>query len=196
MSARTNGSGLSEEEYREMMEEQEREREQRQTASQMASQAAMDPGAGAGNEPGYWDVIGDPDIGRTEDPQHLEDYLSTQFSNSLAIGNIRRSDWESMQWQIENEFWTMRNEFKSADSALDGDDMRIMYGEEKPELTDEMERRSRSAMQVKKAFTSLMVDGEGLRRGTEIHAVAKTENQGEEADDGGRVSSIRNWLSG
>ena len=192
MNPRGNGS-LSEEEYREIMEEQEREREARQTASQMANQAAMQGGRDErGNEPGYWDVIGNPDIGREIDDQHLEDFMATEFSNKFAIGNIKYSDWESMQWQIENEFWTARNEFQSPDSTLEDDDMRIMHGETKPKMTDEMARRLRSAGQVKKAQTSLMVGAEGLRRGTEIHAVAKSETQNEpgEDKDGGFLSKL------
>jgi hypothetical protein len=181
---------MSEEEYREIQEQMQREQEDRNTAQQLASSAAMDQQP---DKEGYWEVIGKPDIGRTIDDQHLEDYLATELSSAFALGNISYQDWQSWQWQTENEFWTLRNEFKDGDSNLEDDDMRMMYGEDKPELTDERERRLRSAMQVKKLKTSLSIDAEGLRRGTEIHAVAKTEDSGED-DDGGRFSGIKGWL--
>jgi hypothetical protein len=182
----------SPDEMRQMQEEMEQAREDRQTAQQLASQAAME---NRGKEPGYWDIIGDPDIARMVDDQELEDYVATEFSNSFALGNISKSDWESWQWQIETEFWTMLNEFKR-NRKMGDDDMRIMYGEEKPELTDEMARRHRSAMQVKKMFTSLSVNSRGLRSGTEIHAVAKTENTDDDDEDSGTINSVKNWLSG
>lgn len=181
----------SAEELKEMQAEMEREREDRQNAQQLASQAASQQGAAA---PGYWDIIGSPDVGREFNDDELEDFMATEFSSTFALGNISKSDWESWQWQIETEFWTTKNEFKDADSNLGDDDLRIMYGEERPKLTDEKARRLRSAMQVKKIMTSLSVNSRGLRSGTEIHAVAKTENT--EDEDEGRLSGIRNWLSG
>lgn len=193
MSIGSLGNGQpSPEEMRELQEEIEREREDRNTAQQLASQFASEQGAAA---PGYWDVIGQPDIGREFNDDELEDFMRTEFSNTFALGNIDKEDWESWQWQIETEFWVTKNEFRDADSRMDEDDLRIMYGEERPTLTDEKARRLRSAMQVKKIMTSLSVGARGLRSGTEIHAVAKTENH-EEPEEDGRLSGIRNWLSG
>jgi hypothetical protein len=183
-------NGMSEDELRQMQQEMQEEQENRQTAQQMASSMAMEEQR---DRDGYWEVIGSPDIGREIDDQHLEDFLATELSSAFALGNITHADWEQWQWQTENEFWTLRNEFKDPDTNLESDDMRMMYGSDKPELTDERERRMRSAMQVKKLKTSLSINAEGLRRGTEIHAVAKTEDSGEDDDEG---SGIRGWLSG
>lgn len=193
MSIGSLGNGQpSPEEMQQLQEEMEREREDRQTAQQLASQAASQQGAA---EPGYWDVIGSPDVGRQFNDDELEDFMATEFSSTFALGNISKQDWESWNWRTETEFWTTKNEFRDADSNMGSDDMRIMYGEERPELTDEMARRLRSASQVKKLMTSLSVDARGLRSGTEIHAVAKTENQ-EESEEQGRLSGLKGWLSG
>lgn len=70
----------------------------------------------------------------------------------------------------------------------------MMYGEDRPELTDEMARRLRSAEDVKEMMTSLSVGARGLRSGTEIHAVAKTENQEGEEDSGGLFSRAKDAL--
>lgn len=152
-------------------------------AQQLATQAAADRGAA---EEGYWRVIGDPDIKRQrfETQEHLHDFVATEMSDKFALGNIKHADWESWKWQIENEFLVMRNEFADADTKLDDVDMATMYGESRPTLTNERARRLRGAMQVKKMMTSLSIGARGLRSGTEIHAVAKTEQPDQESEDG------------
>lgn len=162
-------------------EQMQQRQEQRQQAAQLASQAAAERGPAA---PGYWDVIGDPDIEREITDEHLNEFVATEMSDKFALGNIKYSDWQSWQWQIENEFWVMRNEFRDQDCKLDDADMASMYGDQRPVLTNERTRRLRSAMHVKKMMTSLSVGARGLRSGTEIHAVAKTEQPAEEDEDG------------
>jgi hypothetical protein len=192
MSIGSLGNGQpSPEEMREMQAEMEQQREDRQTAQQLASQAASQQGPA---KPGYWDIIGSPDIGREMEDDHLEDYVATEFANSFALGNISKADWQNLGWRIETEFFTMKNEFKDSDGKMGDDDLRIMYGEDRPELTNEKARRLRSASEVKKLYTSLSVGARGLKSGTEIHAVAKTEN--EEQEEEGRLSGIKGWLSG
>lgn len=186
-------SELSPGEREQLLREQaERQREQadEQTARDLARGAAMDDAAAA---PGYWDVIGDPDIKRGAASEHLDDFLATELSDKFALGNITHGDWKSWTWQIETEFWTMRNEMQDQDSELDEVDMAAMYGEQRPVLTNERERRLRSAMQVKKVMTSLSVGARGLRSGTEIHAVAKTENP-EQQEEGGFLSGVKERL--
>ncbi len=178
----------SAEEMAQLQNEMEREREERNAATQMASQAAME---NRGTEPGYWDTIGDADIGNED---NLESYAETEFSNKHALANIRYADWESWQWRIETEFWTMQNEMKDADTKMGDDDLRIMYGEDRPTLDNKKARKLRSAQQVKKLMTSLSVDARGLRSGTEIHAVAKTEKQDSEHEDQGRLSRWKRAL--
>lgn len=168
-------------------EEFQRRQQERQAASQMASQAAAERGAAP---PGYWDTIGDMDIGREVDDQHLEDFIATESSNRFALGSITYGDWKSQTWQIETEFWTIRNEFQDTDSDLDAADMAAMYGDQRPKLTNERERRLRSSMQAKKMHASLAINAEGLRRGTEIHAVARTESTDPE-EEGGFLSGVK-----
>lgn len=181
------------EEMRRQQEAYDRRADERQTASQLASEAASRQGAAA---PGYWDVIGDADISREVDvdDEYLSEYVATEMSDKFALGNIKYSDWESWGWQIENEFFVMRNEFQDADSNLDDADMAAMYGERRPRLTNERARRLRSAMQVKKMMTSLSVGARGLRSGTEIHAVAKTEQPTEQEEDNGLLSKAKSKL--
>lgn len=180
----------SPEEMREMQEEMEREREDRNTAQQLASQAASQQGPA---EEGYWSVIGNPDIGRQMEDDGLEEFTATEFANPYALGNIDKSDWESLSWRIETEFWTMRNEFRDSDSGMDDDDLRMMYGEERPELDNEKARRLRTASEVKKLYSSLSIGARGLRSGTEIHAVAKTENS-EEEEEKGRIERLKSAM--
>ncbi|TQQ78594.1 hypothetical protein EGH24_13815 [Halonotius terrestris] len=177
----------------ERQQEMEAEREARQTASQLASQAAMEQGTA---RDGYWDVIGQPDIGREGDDDELQPFLQTEFSRAFALGNISRKQWQKWQWQIESEFFVIKNEFHDAESRLGDDDLRIMYGEERPRLTNEKARRLRSAMQVKKLMSSLSVDSRGLRSGTEIHAVARHEDSNDDEEDDSRTGRLRSWLSG
>lgn len=172
-------------------EEMERRRSERQLASQLAGEAAMGQGAAP---PGYWEIIGDPDIGREIGDENLEEFAATEFSNRFALGNFTYDDWKSLTWRIETEFWTMRNEFRDQDGDLDDADMAAMYGERKPKLTDERARRLRSAGEGKKMHASLGVDARGLRSGTEIHAVAKNERPEEESEEGGLLSKAKRRL--
>ncbi len=193
MSVLGNGDQPTPEELRDLQEEMERDREERSMAQQLASSKAMehDPTA-----PGYWDVIGDPEIGREFEDDGLEEYTKTEFSPMFALGNITRRDWESWNWRVETEFWIMKNEFVDADTHLADDDLRIMYGEDRPTMDNEAARRLRNASQVKKLMTSLSVDARGLRSGTEIHAVAKQERSDDTTDDAGALDGVRNWLGG
>jgi len=176
------------EEMRAMQEEMEKEREARQQAQQIASQAAME---GQAAEPGYWKTIGQPDVG---DGDNLEAFTETEFSNKHALANITYEDWESWGWRIETEFWTMLNEMHDQDSKMDDDDLRIMYGEERPTLTNEKARKLRSASQVKKLMTSLSINAKGLESGTQIHTVAKTEQQEEPEEEQSRIGRWKSKL--
>jgi hypothetical protein len=193
-----NGSGEpSAEELQAMQEEAEKNREERGMAQQLASSGAMEGHAETHAAPGYWDVIGKPDIGRGEEYEdNLEPFLQTEFASTFALGNISREEYQSWMWAIETEFWTAKNEFHDAESNLGDDDLRVMYGEDRPTLTNEHARRLRSAMQVKKFMASLSVDARGLRSGTEIHAVAKQESADDGEEEGGRLAGISKWLSG
>ena len=194
MNVMGNGQEPTQEDLAAMQAEMEKEREERNMAQNLASSAAMDQPAAA---PGYWDVIGKPHIGRDYEDDGLEEFTKTEFSRMFALGNISRADWQSWNWRVETEFWTMKNEFKDADSKMGDDDLRIMYGEDRPTMDNEAARRLRGASQVKKLMTSLSVDARGLRSGTEIHAVAKQESSDDgDGEDGGRLSGMKNWLSG
>jgi len=98
-----------------------------------------------------------------------------------------------MELRIENEFWQMQNEMRGPDTTLADDDMRMLYGEERPELDDSQARRMRAAREVKKQQASLSVDARGLRSGTEIHAVARTEDSDED-DEGGLFAGVSSYL--
>lgn len=189
---------LSPAERQRLMRQQDQQ-QQAQEGRQLASGAAQQAmGEGQYAAPGYWDVIGDPDISRErfEDDEHLGEFVATEMSDKFALGNISYDDWKSWGWQIENEFFTMENEFVDGDCKLDEGDMAEMYGEQRPKLTDERARRLRSSSQVKKMMTSLSVGARGLRSGTEIHAVARSENAPEEQQDDGRLARAKQWLTG
>jgi len=187
------GDVPSQEELMRMQRETEQDREERQMAQGLAQRQAQQMGVAA---PGYWDVIGKPNIGREADDDGLGDFTATEFSRMFALGNITREDYESWQWAIETESWVMTNEFRDADSKMGDDDLRMMYGEDRPTLTNEHARRLRSSMQVKKFMASLSVQARGLRSGTEIHAVAKQESGEEEAESSGRLDKLKDYLSG
>jgi hypothetical protein len=189
MSLGLGDSEPSAEEMQQIQEEMEMDREVRQQSQGLASQFASERGAA---EPGYWDIIGNADIG---DHDNLESYAAAELSSTHSLSNITREEYLSRTWRIETEFWLMNNEFRDGDSSMADDDMRIMYGDDRPVMTNERARRKRSASQVKKNMLSLGVDARGLRSGTEIHAVSKHERMGnddEESSSGG----IRGWLSG
>lgn len=174
---------------------QQQQTEGRQLASGAAQQAMAD---GQYAAPGYWDVIGDPDIERDrfEDDEHLGEFVKTEMSDKFALGNITYDDWKSWGWQIENEFNVIENEFTDGDTKLDDGDMLEMYGEVRPRLTDERARRLRSAMRVKNVMSSLSVGARGLRSGTEIHAVARSESPENEQEETGRLGKAKQWLTG
>lgn len=184
----------SQEELMEMQREQERERQQETTANQLAQAAAREEGPA---KPGYWGVLTNPDISSDieEYDEHLEDFLSAELSGQNTIGNITRGDWDSFCWRIEYEQWMIKNEFKDPDSDLDSIDMATMGYEDKPVLTDRRARRLRTAEHARKMMLSNSIDARGQRSGTEIHAVARTEDgdEGDDEDDGG--SGWRGWLS-
>ena len=189
------GPQISESERQRALEDQEqrqRRQQDEQTARSLAQGAATQQGTAA---PGYWDVIGDPDLDHADWEDSLEAFTQGELSRAFALGNISRKDWHDLQLRTENEFWQIKNEMKGPDTSLDDDDMRMLYGEERAELTDDRARRLRSAREVKQMLTSLSVDSRGLRSGTEIHAVARTEDGGEEETAGGLFAGIGSYLS-
>ena len=170
---------------------EERKREQDEsTARQLASGAASQQGTAA---PGYWDMLGDPDLDHPAWGDSIEAFTKAELSRAFALGNISRKDWQNMELRIENEFWQIQNEMRGPDTSLKDDDMRLLYGEERADLDDSSARRLRSAREVKKMLTSLSVDARGLRSGTEIHAVARTED-GREDDEGGLFAGLGGYL--
>jgi len=139
-------------------------------------------------------MLGDPDL---DDPQwgdSIEAFTKGELSRAFALGNITRKEYHNMQLRIENEFWQIKNEMRGADSGLEDDDMRLLYGEERPDLDDSKARRLRSARDVKKMLASLSVDARGLKSGTEIHAVARTEDGAGDDEDGGLFAGVKNYL--
>lgn len=180
-----------------MHEEQERRRTERQTANDLARSAAQQEGT---NKPGYWDVIRSPDIesGIESYDEHIDALLATELSGQLSTGYITRGDYDSLQWRIEYEMWLVKNEFQDPDSNLDDLDMLAMGYEDKPTLTDRRARRLRSAELVRKQMASNSVDARGLRSGTEIHAVSRTEDgsrRGEDGEGSGMFGRARRYLS-
>lgn len=175
--------------------QQERERERQRAGQQLANQAAqraMSEGEFAA--PGYWDVIGDPDVGREETSDGLEELLATELSDKFALANVTHSDWERWRWRIETEMDMVLNEFHDPDGMSEGD-LAEMYGEQRPELSDERARRIRATSQAKQAMSSLSINAQGLRSGTEIHAVARNESPIEDNEEAGYLDKAKRYLS-
>ena len=186
-------TGEDREAARERMREEQREQQDEQTARQLASGAATQQGVAA---PGYWDMLADPDLDDEALGGDLEPFVKGELSRAFALGNITRKQWEDMQLRIENEFWQIQNEMRGPDSTLEDDDMRMLYGGARPDLDDNAARRLRSGREVKKNLTSLSVDARGLKSGTEIHAVARTEDGTGDEEAGGLFASVGDYLSG
>jgi hypothetical protein len=195
MSQRQLGPRISEEERKKARErERERQREQQdeQAARSVATGAATQQGTAA---PGYWDMLADPDIGDPGWADELEAFVKAELSRAFALGNITRKEYKDLQLRIESKFWQVQNEMRGEGSGLADDDMRLLYGEERPDLTDAKARRLRGARDVAQMLPSLSVDARGLRSGTEIHAVARTED-GESGgeDEGGLFGGLGSYL--
>lgn len=173
--------------------EEQRRQQDESTARSLASGAATQQGTASA---GYWDMLGDPDLDHPEWSDSLEAFAKAELSRAFALGNISRKDWHNLELRIENEFWQIKNEMRGPDTSLSDDDMRLLYGEERSDLDDAAARRLRAAQEVKKMLTSLGVDARGLRSGTEIHAVARTEDGNESDEDGGLFAGMSNYLSG
>lgn len=173
--------------------EEQRQQEDERTARTLAQGAATQQGTAA---PGYWEMLGDPDLDHPQWGDNLEAFTKPELSRAFALGNITRSHWQDLQLRTENEFWQIQNEMRGPDTALEDDDMRLLYGEERPDLDDAAARRLRSAREVKKMILSLSIDRQGLRSGTEIHAVARTEDGNEDEDGGGAFSRLGEYLGG
>lgn len=171
--------------------EEQRQQQDEQTARSVAERAATQQGTAA---PGYWDMLGDPDMDHPAWGDSIEAFTQAELSRAFALGNITRKDWKNMELRTENEFFQLQNEMRGPDTKLKDDDMRLLYGEERADLDDAKARRLRSAREVKKMLSSLSVDSRGLRSGTEIHAVARTEDGGEDDEDS-RFGRIGNWMS-
>jgi hypothetical protein len=193
-----NGSGLGptiSREERERAREDQRDHQRRQqdesTARSLAQGAATQQGTAA---PGYWDMLGDPDLDDPRWGDSLEAFTKAELSRAFALGNITRSDWKDMELRIENEFWQLQNEMRGPDTTLADDDQRLLYGEDRPDLDDSSARRLRAARDVKKNLTSLSIGRAALRSGTEIHAVAKTENVDPEDDEDGFLGGLGSYL--
>jgi hypothetical protein len=195
------GGGLGPSISREDREQARKEREERQrrqqdesTARSLAQGVATQQGTAA---PGYWDMLGDPDLDDPRWGDSLEAFTKAELSRAFALGNITRSDWKDMELRIENEFWQLQNEMRGPNTSVGDDDLRLLYGEERPDLDDAKARRLRAARDVKKNLTSLSIGRAALRSGTEIHAVAKTENvDADEESDGGFLGGLGSYLGG
>lgn len=173
---------------------QQREHADEQTARSMAQGAVAQQAEGVSD--GYWDMLGDPDIDHPEWGDNLEPFVQGEMSRAHALGNVTRKDWHNEQLRIENEFWQLQNEMRGPDTTISDSDMRMLHGEERADLDDSRARRLRSAREVKRKLSSLSVDSRGLRSGTEIHAVAKTETVDGEGDDGSLFRNIGGYLKG
>ncbi len=187
------GPSISEKEREQALErrrEEQRQEQDENTARSLATGAATQQGTAA---PGYWDMLGDPDLDHPEWSDSLEPFVQAELSRAFALGNISRKDWHNLELRIENEFWQIQNEMRGPNTSIRDDDMRMLYGEERPDLTDAKARRLRGAREVKKNLTSLSVDARGLRSGTEIHAVARTED-GSGDDEGGLFAGLGDYL--
>lgn len=171
--------------------EDQRQQQTEQTARSLAQGAATQQGTAA---PGYWDMLGDPDLDHAEWDDSLEPFVQGELSRAFALGNISRKEWKNMDLRIENEFFQIQNEMRGPDTTIADDDMRMLYGEERADLDDSKARRLRSAREVKKNLASLSVDARGLRSGTEIHAVARTEDGAEDDDTGGLFAGLGGYL--
>lgn len=190
------GPSISREDREAAREEARKERRQHEderTARTVAQGMATQQGTAA---PGYWDMLGDPDLDHPEWSDSIEAFTKAELSRAFALGNISRKDWHNMELRIENEHWMIKNEMRGADSTLADDDLRLLYGEDRADLDDAKARRLRSAREVKKNLTSLSVDARGLRSGTEIHAVARTEDGNDDDEDaGGLLAGAQSYLS-
>ena len=196
MSGRSLGPQISKaerEEARQQRREERREEQDENTARQLASGAATQQGTAA---PGYWNEIADPDLDHPEWGDALEPFVQAELSRSFAFGNISRKEWRNMGLRIENEFWQIQNEMKGPDTTISDSDMRMLYGEDRADLDDSKARRLRSAREVKKNIASLSVDARGHKGGTEIHAVARTEDGDADGEDaGGLMSGLASSLA-
>lgn len=179
------------------MRREQAERERRQTEQQMASGAAQQAIADQDfAAPGYWDIISGLDFEREQlDDDYIEDFLKPIGSKFNVLGNIPYGKWESLCWRIESELFVRRNELQDND-RLDDIDVATMYDEVKPKHTDERESRLKLSERALKMQLSLSVNAQGLRSGTEIHAVARTETGAPEEEDKGRLARAREYLSG
>ena len=179
------------EQARKEAEERQRRQQDEQAARSVAQGAATQQGTAA---PGYWDMLGDPDLDHPEWGDSMEAFTKAELSRAMALGNITRSDWKDMQLRIENEFWQIQNEMRDQDTKLQDDDERLLYGEQRPTLDDAKARRLRAARDVKKNLTSLSIGRAALRSGTEIHAVAKTENVDSEDEESEVLGGLGSYL--
>jgi len=192
--SRSLGPPISKQEREKALErQQERQRQQQdeQTARSLASGAATQQGTAA---PGYWDMLADPDIDDPAWDDQLEAFVKTEMSRAFALGNITRSEYNDLQLRIENKFWQIQNEMRGPNTTLADDDMRMLYGEERADLDDAKARRLRGARDVAQMLPSLSVEARGLRSGTEIHAVARTEDGEGDADGEGLFAGLGSYL--
>lgn len=189
------GPSISKEERekaRERRKQDQREQQTEQAARSISQSAATQQGTAA---PGYWDVIGKSDLDHPAWGDSLEAFASGELSRVFALGNLTQKEFENLQLRIENEFWQIKNEMRGPGSELEDDDMRMLYGGDRPDLDDSKARRLRAAEEEKKMRASLSKDARGLRSGTEIHAVARTEDS-EDAEADGMFSGLSSYLGG
>jgi len=177
---------------RERARQEQREQADEQAARSIAQGVAAQSAEGVSD--GYWDMLGDPDIDHPLWDDQLEPFVKAEMSRAHALGNITRTDWRDEQLRIENEFWQIQNEMRGPNTSLSDSDMRMLYGEERPDLTDARARRLRSARDVKTKLSSLSIDGTGLKSGTEIHTVARTERSDGEGESDSPFAKIGGYL--
>jgi len=126
----------------------------------------------------------------------MEAFTKGELSRAFAWGTSPAKSGKTWSCGSKTSSGRIKNEMKGPDTSIEDDDMRLLYGEERPELDDAKARRLRSARDVKKMLASLSVDSRGLKSGTEIHAVARTEDSDGDDDEGGLFAGVSSYLSG
>jgi len=149
----------------------------------------------------FLEALGDFDIGREEFEDDLDEELATELSRLLQFGYITRQDWEEFCERNDIKADQLKAEhpqMTGASSKCKGRVRRIMLGggDQRPELTPEVERRYDSAMDARDFGMSNSIEGRGLDAVAQIQAAIESFDESkDEGGNGSVLSRARSLLS-
>jgi len=185
-------------------EEQIEAQEQQQTADmgfQQAAQAGMDQ-AKVTKDASFINEYGDPDVSADADASPFEQRVKPELSHHHLFGNITREEFRSRQFQNRVLAMRVKAEYPKragVSSKCHGSYREDVFGQEKPQRTEEMERKIDSTLGpggVREQMQSQSIQASAWKGITQMKSVIETAAHKGAEHAGGALGRAKKFLFG